>query len=115
MAPAPRRVLVLCLLLWSASLAATACANSLPAVLFSRACFGLASACAMPAVSSMASAWVPAAIKASVIAFIYFCFNMGAPPALVAQQLLPAGRLLVLLLWSAACLQHIVRPRACVC
>ncbi|MEW5299788.1 MAG: hypothetical protein WDW36_002766 [Sanguina aurantia] len=78
------RVLMVGLLLWSLATAATGLASSVPASMSfavaaaARLSMGFFSAAAMPAVSAMASRWVPQSSKASTIAVIYACFNLGS-------------------------------------
>ncbi len=93
----PCRVLLVGLLLWSVSLAASALAtapsataalsaffgagaeadSALGVLIVSRVAFGLFSAVAMPAVSAMAAEWVPQRSRASAIAGVYTMFNIG--------------------------------------
>uniref|UniRef100_A0A383WD31 Major facilitator superfamily (MFS) profile domain-containing protein n=1 Tax=Tetradesmus obliquus TaxID=3088 RepID=A0A383WD31_TETOB len=89
------RVLVVGLFLWSAATAATALpclpglAGATPAaaasgaqlalllLLGSRALMGLASAAAMPCVTSISAQLVPASERGSAVSFVYACFNAG--------------------------------------
>lgn len=77
------RVLLAGLALWSVATAATPLAAKAPSSMqfgvaaASRFAMGLASACAMPAVASMAARWVPAARKAGILGMVYAFFNIG--------------------------------------
>lgn len=75
--PLPRRVMLAGLLLWSLSLIATGAVTSLPSLLAVRTAFGLASACAMPATSSVAARWVPPPLRTTLLGLIYLFFSLG--------------------------------------
>lgn len=105
-------VLVVGLFLWSAATAATALpcltglAGAVPAaaasgaqlalllLLGARGLMGLASAAAMPCVTSISAQLVPASERGSAVSFVYACFNAGGAAWLPGAA---AGRCLCVL------------------